>query len=244
MENIKTLFKNTTVVAALILGLAFIIGAWTVGRFLYSIRALDNTISVSGSTREKVTSDNGKLSIRLEKSASPSTVKSGYQDLQNKSDSLVAFLVAEGIPKETIVLGTLSSYDEYNPNSSEKKYQLSQSITVASTDVNLLDRVSKLVPLQSTELVTVNVGSLEFFYSQLPELRISLIQKAIEDAKERARNLTEATGVSVGKLKSASTGIVQVVPVNSTDISDYGTYDTSTIEKEVVITVKASFGVK
>jgi hypothetical protein len=73
-------------------------------------------------------------------------------------------------------------------------------------------------------------------------MRVSLIGKAITDAKLRAESLT--FGGTVGKLKSAGTGVTQVVPVNSTDVSDYGTYDTSTIEKEVIVTVKASFVVK
>jgi len=36
-------------------------------------------------------------------------------------------------------------------------------------------------------------------------------------------------------------GVVQVMPVNSVEISDYGTYDTGSIEKEVMVTVKALF---
>jgi len=34
---------------------------------------------------------------------------------------------------------------------------------------------------------------------------------------------------------------VQVMPVNSVDISDYGNYDTSTIDKDVMVTVKTIF---
>ncbi len=36
-------------------------------------------------------------------------------------------------------------------------------------------------------------------------------------------------------------GVVQVLPPSSTEVSDYGAYDTSSIEKEVMVTVKASF---
>jgi hypothetical protein len=39
-------------------------------------------------------------------------------------------------------------------------------------------------------------------------------------------------------------GVVQVTQPNSVDISDYGNYDVSTIEKEVMITVRASFSLK
>ena len=45
-------------------------------------------------------------------------------------------------------------------------------------------------------------------------------------------------------MKSANLGVVQVLPVNSTEVSDWGTYDTSTIEKEVMIPVTVIFTLK
>ena len=39
-------------------------------------------------------------------------------------------------------------------------------------------------------------------------------------------------------------GVVQVMSLGSVDVSDYGSYDTSNIEKEVMITVKTVFGLK
>ncbi len=39
-------------------------------------------------------------------------------------------------------------------------------------------------------------------------------------------------------------GVVQVLSEGSIDVSDYGTYDTSKIDKEVMITVKTTFGLK
>jgi hypothetical protein len=39
-------------------------------------------------------------------------------------------------------------------------------------------------------------------------------------------------------------GVVQVMPIGAVEISDYGSYDTSGIEKEVMITVKTVFGLK
>jgi hypothetical protein len=35
--------------------------------------------------------------------------------------------------------------------------------------------------------------------------------------------------------------VVQVLPVNSVDVSDYGSYDTQNIEKEISVTVRAAF---
>ncbi|MDD4995997.1 MAG: SIMPL domain-containing protein, partial [Patescibacteria group bacterium] len=81
-------------------------------------------------------------------------------------------------------------------------------------------------------------------YTKLPELRISLLAEAIKDAKARAEKIAESSGKRIDVIKSASIGVVQVLPVNSVEISDYGAYDTSSIEKEVMVTVKASFNMK
>jgi uncharacterized protein len=72
-------------------------------------------------------------------------------------------------------------------------------------------------------------------------LRISLLSDAIKDAKARAQKIAESSGKQVGAIQSANMGVVQVMQVNSVDISDYGAYDTSTIDKDVMVTVKTIF---
>jgi hypothetical protein len=73
---------------------------------------------------------------------------------------------------------------------------------------------------------------------------VSLVGQAIADAKARAVQIAKAGGSSVGALKSASSGVVQVLAPSSTNVEDYGSYDTSTIEKEVMVTARATFYVK
>jgi hypothetical protein len=90
----------------------------------------------------------------------------------------------------------------------------------------------------------VSVQSLEYYYSKLPELRVKLLSSAIKDAEARAKSIVESTGRKVGSIRSASSGVVQVLPVNSVEISDYGSYDTSYVDKDVMVTVKATFGLK
>lgn len=47
--------------------------------------------------------------------------------------------------------------------------------------------------------------------------------------------------VAFGAVQSANMGVVQVMSVDSVEVSDYGAYDTSNIEKEVMVIVKATF---
>ena len=70
------------------------------------------------------------------------------------------------------------------------------------------------------------------------------MDNAVEDARKRAKAIAESTGQSVGKMKSAASGVVQVMAPNSTDVSDYGQYDTSTREKDVFVSVRTTFILK
>ena len=64
------------------------------------------------------------------------------------------------------------------------------------------------------------------------------------DARLRGQEIAEGSGKKIGVIKSANLGVVQVLPVYSTEISNWGTYDTSTIEKEVMIPVTVIFTLK
>ena len=46
---------------------------------------------------------------------------------------------------------------------------------------------------------------------------------------------------AIGTLRSASSGVVQVLPQGGIEISDYGSYDTQSMNKEVMVTVRATF---
>ena len=85
---------------------------------------------------------------------------------------------------------------------------------------------------------------MEYYYSKLPEARVELLANAVADSKARAEQLAKAGGKAIGPLQSASSGVVQVMAPNSVEVSDYGMYDTSSINKEIMVTVKASFEIK
>ena len=108
----------------------------------------------------------------------------------------------------------------------------------------LYAEISKNIQPLIEKGVIFSTQSLEFTYTKLPEERVAMLGDAIKDAKARAASLAQSSGKLVGQLKSASSGVVQVTSANSTDVSDYGFYDTSKIEKNIMMTVKASFTLK
>ena len=91
---------------------------------------------------------------------------------------------------------------------------------------------------------TVTSGGMELTYSKLDEMRVKLLTSAIKDATDRAEAIASESGRTVGALRNATGGVVQVLAADGIEISDYGSYDTSSLNKEVMVTVRASFELK
>ncbi len=56
--------------------------------------------------------------------------------------------------------------------------------------------------------------------------------------------MVKSTGGHIGVMNSAKMGVFQIVPENSTEVSDYGIYNTSAINKKINAVVNATFTIK
>jgi hypothetical protein len=121
---------------------------------------------------------------------------------------------------------------------------LQQTVEINLNDVKKLEAISKDFSKLIDQDILFTLDRVEYYYSKLPEARISMLGDAIKDAKARAEKIANSSGKRVNVIKSASMGVVQVLSPNSIDVSDYGTYDTSTVDKEIMVTVRALFTIK
>jgi uncharacterized protein len=120
-------------------------------------------------------------------------------------------------------------------------YTISRPIIVRSADIEKIASLAdSLSPLSGTGYNVTTMG-IELTYKKLDEERVTLLAEAITDARARAESIAKDGGRSVGDLKTATGGVVQVLPAGGVDISDYGMYDTQSKEKEVMVTVRATF---
>ena len=232
-----------------IIGGSLIISFFIFGLFYYMGQSADSkdALSVTGSAKTQITSDRAKLTIVVSRTVTQSGLAEGYEATARDVVLTKNLLRKEGAPEADILEGTISTSQRYDYNrtpGSEIQYEIRQTITVQSDDVEKLTAISKRVPNLAGQGAFATIQSLEYFYSKLPELRVSLLAEAVKDAKARAETIAAGSGRKVGGIKSAASGVVQLLPLNSVEVSDYGTYDTSSIEKDVMVTVKASFGLK
>ncbi len=235
--------------APIVIGLSILIATVIFSIAFYSSRVTDNYISVTGSAAKEVVSDSAKFTGNFSRIVKLYNLKAGYEQMAQDLASVKNFLKAQNIDDKDMTISTISMEQNYDYNSngvpaSEKDYTLRQTVEVRSMDVDKITNLAKATQTLINGGVIFTVNPVEYYYTKLPEMRVNLLSDAVKDAQARAGKLAESTGKTLGALKSAASGVVQVLPANSLEISDYGTYDTSSIKKNIMVTVKASFNLK
>lgn len=230
-----------------IIGLALVICTVIFSTVFYYSRNNSDVISVTGSASKEVVSDNAKFVGNFSRIVKLSDLKAGYAAMATDLKTVKDFLKTQNIEEKDVVISTVSMEQNYDYNQNvqtEKEYTLRQTVEVVSADTAKITTLAQNVQALINKGVIFSVYPVEYYYKNLPEVRVSLLADAVRDAKNRADQIVSSTGKKVGSLASASSGVVQVLPSNSLEISDYGTYDTSKINKTIMVTVKASFNIK
>jgi hypothetical protein len=230
---------------AAVLAIGIVIAA-VIGSFaFYSVKSLGNTLSVTGSATATTTADAAKWTVNVARASSEEGIASAQTRVGNDAQAVVKFFAAAGIPAESTTASPIFVDREYsNDNNAPRRYNVREDVTVQSNNPRLIEKLSKDINELTARGILVSVQSPEYYVTTLPQIRIQLIGKAVADAKQRAESIAKATGQSVGRLQTASGGVVQVMAPNSVDVADYGSYDTSTIDKQVMVTAKAVFQIR
>ena len=232
----------TIIVAAVLMSLAIGGGLMQVGSGFAS-RSSDG-ITVTGSAKTSATADNAVWVLNV--SLSSPTVATAVKKVDADVAALSQYLTAGGIPADGLTLGAVATFanEEFvNGNTTGRilSYRATREVTVRSTDVQLVAKLSQGIgTLLATGINANNYGP-QYYISNLPELRPQLMAEAMKHAKVRTEALTKAVGGNIGALVNVKAGPIQITTPDSTMTADYGAYDTSTIEKTVTATVSVTF---
>jgi len=234
----------------LLLGLALAVGlvvaAGVVSRSLERIKLAGDKITVKGYAEENVQSDAGMW--RATVTVRSGDLQSGYRVLEADTARVRALLESVAGASAAVTVSPVNARPQYEVGPGGVQtgrvtgYELDRSFEFSSADVALIGRVAA----QASSLISdgVNINSLppQYFYNDLNAVKVRLIGAATRDAQQRAEQFAAGSGVTVGPLRSASQGVFQITRPNSTETADYGSYDTSTVEKVVkaVVTVEYS----
>ena len=237
------LVKLQVVTLALILAIAIIGSAQiVVGNFS------KDQITVTGSASQIVKSDSARLEFEIV--AKAKNKADAYANIQQQLPVVMKYLNDKGIDKESIELKSVHGYYQYKytPTGHETNevayYNISQQISIASKDVYKIKEISTDITGLISQGLDINVFQPSYFYSQLSELKVKLLEDATTDAKQRAEAMLKATNNRPGKIQSVRMGVFQITPPDSTNVSDYGINDTSSIDKKVTSVANVVFRIK
>jgi uncharacterized protein len=205
-------------------------------------------ISVTGAAEKKILSD--YMVWKLDFSRRDPAMTVAYNKVKEDLKVVRDYLAGKGIPEKDMIISQVNTNVFYKKNEKSGKdtneiegYKLSQQIEVRSYEVDKVTGISR----EATELINQGIELIsnapEYFYTKLAELKIEMLREATKDAKKRAEEIANSSGNKIGVIRSAKMGVFQITPVNSYDVSDYGSNDTSSLEKKVNAVVKAEFAI-
>jgi hypothetical protein len=235
--------STAAMVSALLVAVAMGAGLYQVGRGL-ALRADSTGLTITGSAHVNVSADRAVWTLTVQEIA-PNA--SGAVNKVNQGvDALTAYFRNGGIDPTTLELGGVSTsfnqgYKDGNATGKILTYQANRDVTVRSADVNKIQKLSQGLGVLLQTGVNIMSNGPQYYVSTLSNLRPKLLADAMKDAKLRAVALTASTGTSVGAIRSARSGPVQVTASDSVEVSDGGVYDTRTIDKTVTTTVTVVF---
>ena len=243
--NIQKLFDYSVplTAAATILTIGAIIVAGIAAYTAYDIKLSRDNDEVTGSAKQSVIADTARWIISLDTRTGVGNQQVGYTSIENATDKITAHLESLGF--DDYETPAITSYPTYTyPQFGEPimtGFTISRQIIVRSGDIERISELANNIGPLTGSGYNVTTQTVELTYSKLDEARVTLLSEAIKDAEARAEAIASESGRSIGVLRSASSGVVQVLPQGGIDISDYGMYDTQSVKKEVMVTVRATF---
>lgn len=240
-EHFPQLFAGLAV-----LSFSFVVSSFIFAKAIEEFKQANDVLVVTGSAKKPIQSD--YIILRFSISSQEPTAKAAYQNLKRQREVLQAYLKEQQVPNNAITLKAIHSYSipELSVNGRETgnilAHRLSQELEIRSDEVQRYAELSQ----QANELINEGINLVseppQYLYTKLSQLRVEMIAEATKDAKARAKAIANSTDNRVGAIRSAKTGVFQITARNSTDVSDYGIYDTSSLEKDITAVVSVQFG--
>jgi len=224
--------------AAGLLALGIVLAGAVVGGFFYAAQAPRGTVQVTGAGTLPFESDQVKWTLTLMRRVPSTDVLSGYSLLEGDMDRLRATLAPLGLTEDALVVQPVSMEPWYGERGEIGSYMARQTVSVISSDVDLVEGLAREPGGVLAQGTVLQGSQLEYTYSGLAELKRSLLAEATRDAEARAR---EIAGEDLGELLNATAGVFQIREPNSNEVQGYGMYSTATRQKEITVTVRASY---
>jgi len=240
------LSKQSVIVAASLLAVGLIVSSLILGGFFVVGKRPVHTLKVVGIASQRFPTNMVKWSAGIRETSGLSAAELGkaYQNLGKKIDFLIDELIKAGIPAEAITQQPVESHFNYNRNGEKTGYEAFQNFFVITNQMEIIENIALNPSRYLQQGIVLERSNLEYFNEQIDHLKKELLKNAMANARERAQAMLENTGLEIGSVLSARSGVFQITEPYSTEIASYGVYNTASKNKEIKVTVHVEFSLK
>lgn len=231
----------------LALSIALVGSAYLAGNALRSLKSNDN-LTVIGSATRPIRSD--FVIWRSSVSSQQATLPQAFQELKRHSERVRSYFKSKNISDTAISISAIDTQPilETNGNGAQTgktiAYKLVQRFEIRSNDIDMITAIAR----SSTDLINEGVPFIsdpaEYLYTQLGKLRVDMISEATKDAKARGEAIVNVSGSRLGSIRKAETDVFQITARYSTEVSNSGAYNTTSIDKDIRAVVAITFAVE
>jgi hypothetical protein len=218
--------------------------AHVVAATIHDAKHANDTITITGSARRPIASNLAEWSLTV--SGVATTPVAAARKLRAESREVAAFLHEAGFEPSEIAPQVVQSetiVTRIDKRRTRTTYRVSQAFDVTTQQLDGIQSTATRLGRLLERGIDVAAEPVQFISTNLADAKLRALAAATAEARRRADILVQGLGGKVGKLRASSLGVYQIVPRNSTEVSDYGVNDTSSRLKDVVAVVSATFAV-
>jgi uncharacterized protein len=227
------------------LALAGVLIAHSLGGTVRDIRHTRDKLQVTGSAKIPISADLVRWTLRV--TAEAPKAPPAVRHLRRDGVAVRAFLERGGVPKEAISASVVRSekvVERLSKTRTRTYYRATHQLEVSTREIDAVEPVTTRIGQLIERGIDVSAQPLEYYSTELTQAKLDVLEAATKDARKRAEILVKGLGGKLGGMRASSLGVYQIVPRDSTEVSDYGISDTSSREKDVIAVVSATFAVK
>jgi hypothetical protein len=218
-----------------------VIAAAVFGIFFVKARTGEHTIEVLGSATHTFNSDVVKWQLIVSRDTPGNDLAQGHAQVRNDIAEVMKQIESLRLEKDAVTIQPLNSSQRYNREGIPTDYHIHQSLYMITDKLSLVEGLALNPERFALKGNVIPYSNLQYFYSKVDSLKISLLGEAMKDARKRAQEIAEGSGVKVGNITSARAGVFQITEPYSTDIAPGGVYNTSSKTKDIRVTVHVTF---
>ena len=224
--------------SAVVLALGIAAAGAFINQGIHYFRNFERGVEVKGLAEQVVKSDLASWNIYF--SASGANLQELYKKISQDQQQVNAFLRNSGFKSSEIQFGTVNVTDNYaNGYSSNNKlahYQLSGSILVSSSNIDLVASSSQNAGELINQGIIVTSNTLSYFYNGLQQIKGKMLDEATQNAAVAAATFAKNSQSQVGKIKTASQGVFTISSADGALLND-----TQSLYKKVRVVTSVQF---